>query len=148
MRALSFLGSFLAAAVTGVTADCLPLGTGASDAVSGTFNLAAFNPSTGTTSALHILNAVTIPHTTYHIVGTANSPSFGWLGLTMSGGVITTISPRPTTAPAYTVGNLSPNTGFPPNPPGPFVTFANSRAPSSAFCVVVSLFFSQLGLRA
>ncbi|KAI0814782.1 hypothetical protein BC629DRAFT_1588485 [Irpex lacteus] len=133
MRTFTLLSS-LAAAVTAVLADCSSLGSGASNAVSGTFNLAAFNPATNVTSPLHVLNAVTIPLTTYHV--TASSPTFGWLGLTMSGGVITTITPRPTTSPAYTVGNLSPNSGFPPNPPGPFVTFANTGTPSSAFCVV------------
>lgn len=57
----------------------------------------------------------------------------------MAGGVITTISPSGYTAPAYTVGNLSPNNGYPSNPPGPWPTFANTGTASSAFCVLVRL---------
>jgi hypothetical protein len=158
----SIILTALAAAATAY-ADCSSLGPGATSTVSGRFNLAAYNVASGTTTALHILQAVTIPYTSYHIVGvcflfylpdtsgfessltltvtflqTASSPAFIWLGLTMSGGVITTIPPDEDRAPAYTLGNLSPNNGYPPNPPGPFVTFANTGTPSSAFCVVVS----------
>ena len=64
----------LLSAVTSVLADCSSLGPGASNAVSGTFDLAAFNAVTGVTSALHVLNAVTIPETTYHIVGVSTVP--------------------------------------------------------------------------
>ncbi|KAI0348191.1 hypothetical protein BDW22DRAFT_1350354 [Trametopsis cervina] len=124
------------AAVATAYADCSALGPGSNSSVSGTFNLAAFNPVTNTTSALHVLNVVTIPRTTYHVLGTPSSPSFGWLGLTMSGGTITTISPSPYTAAAYSLGNLAPNTGYPPNPPGPWPTFANTGTATTAFCSV------------
>lgn len=48
-------------------ADCSTFGTGASDTVSGTFSLAAFDPVAQTTTALHVINVVTIPYTGYHV---------------------------------------------------------------------------------
>ena len=75
VRTLVGATTFLLAGATAAYASCSALGTGASNAVSGTFSLAAYNAVTGTTSALHVLEAVTIPYQTYHVLGVSSVPT-------------------------------------------------------------------------
>lgn len=65
MRSTSFIVSLAAAA--GVYAQCSSLGTGASDSAS-EFTLSAFNPATGITSPLHLVNVATVPENSFHVL--------------------------------------------------------------------------------
>ena len=78
MMSLSYLLlSCLVGLAASANADCSTLGEGASDSFSGSFQLAAYNPATGTTTALHLINYLTVPETGFHLLSVCIPPLLG-----------------------------------------------------------------------
>ncbi|EKM61517.1 uncharacterized protein PHACADRAFT_135249 [Phanerochaete carnosa HHB-10118-sp] len=117
------------------SADCSSLGSGASDSFPGTFQISAYDASTGTTTPLHLLVFMTVPETSFHVLSTASSPSIAWQGLAMSNGVIEAIPPEYYGA-AGSIGAAYVNPEYPVPTAGPFPMWSNSFVQNELYCAI------------
>ena len=71
----SSLLATLALSTSAYAATCASLGAGASDAISGQFQIAAFDAAAGTTTDLHLVNFISEPGTSFHVLSVRTTSS-------------------------------------------------------------------------
>lgn len=136
MQLLNSIISTLAVAALAY-ADCSSLG--GSDSFSGSFRLAAYDATAGTTTTLTLANSLTVPMTSFYVLSASGGTNNGFVNLTLSSGIISSQSSISTLAPIHSLGAVEVSEQNPVPASGPFLTWSNTfAAPSEVFCAVPS----------